>query len=87
MAQANEAIAAKLVASLSKRVTMRRFSFSQPNMRSMMVPVEPRDWITLMIVAARLPLRSDPASRVSRREFHPSAAHRTVRDSLPSYGS
>jgi len=37
MAQANEAIAAKLVASLSKRVTMRRFSFSQPNMRSMML--------------------------------------------------
>jgi len=36
MAQANETIAAKLFASLSKRVTMRRFSFSQPNIRSMM---------------------------------------------------
>ncbi|KPZ01516.1 hypothetical protein ALO43_200203 [Pseudomonas tremae] len=30
MAQANETITAKLVASLSKRVTMRLFSFSQP---------------------------------------------------------
>lgn len=39
-----------------------------------------------MTAAARLPLRSEPASRVSRREFHPSAAHRTVRDSHPSYG-
>ncbi len=37
MAQANETITAKLVASLSKRVTMRLFSFSQPSMRSMML--------------------------------------------------
>jgi len=37
MAQASESIAAKLVASLSKRVTIRRFSFSHPNMRSMML--------------------------------------------------
>ena len=25
--------------------------------------------------------------RVGKREFHPQASHRTVRDSLPSYGS
>ena len=41
----------------------------------------------LMIAAARLPAVSLPASRVNRGEFHPSVAHRTVRDSLPSYGS
>lgn len=37
MAQANETIAVKLVASLSKRVTMGQFSFSHPNMRSMIL--------------------------------------------------
>jgi hypothetical protein len=37
MAQANETIAAKIFASLSKRVTIQRVSFSHPNMRSMML--------------------------------------------------
>jgi hypothetical protein len=37
MPQANETIAAKLFANLSKRITMRQFSFSHPNMRSMML--------------------------------------------------
>jgi hypothetical protein len=29
----------------------------------------------------------EKARRVGKREFHPQASHRTVRDSLPSYGS
>ena len=39
------------------------------------------------MTAARLPARSEPTSRVSQGEFHPLAAHSTVRDSLPSYGA